>query len=397
LKIGEIKVPKKRLRPLGDIAALVESIGQVGLINPITVTDEFRLISGLHRLEACRQLGHATILACVVPLDEVHAEIAEIDENLIRNDLSALERIEHNARRVELLDSLGQKAKGGRPKNNPLPNSGFPKTTEEIGEAAGMCASAIRRDVQIGRDLADDVKTKLRGTETANSTTQLLKLSQMPEADQRVIAKKLESEEASSVTEAIRQVKREQLAARGDVLPVGDRQYRVIYSDPPWQYSDSRAGLADYSQTAAADHYPTMSVEELCELDVKAMAEDDAVLFCWATFPLLPDALQVVKAWGFTYKTAFVWSKGRPNFGHYHNASAEMLMVCTRGSCTPEIDKRENQVQAIERTGKHSGKPEEFRELVSRLYPSGPRIELFRRGAAPKGWDVFGNEVARAG
>jgi N6-adenosine-specific RNA methylase IME4 len=198
--------------------------------------------------------------------------------------------------------------------------------------------------------------------------------------------------------EALRQVKRKKLKGKGSFVPVGERKYRVLYADPPWKYSDERTGLADYSSTAAAEHYPTMSVEELVlSADkVKDISAKDAVFFCWATFPLLPDALEVVRAWGFIYKTAFVWNKVRPNFGHYHNASAELLLVCTRGSCTPETDKLEPQVQSIERKGRHSEKPEEFRALIDRLYPSGYRVELFRRGAAPKGWDVAGNEVQEA-
>jgi N6-adenosine-specific RNA methylase IME4 len=146
----------------------------------------------------------------------------------------------------------------------------------------------------------------------------------------------------------------------------------------------------------AESHYPTMSTAELSLLDVRALAGDDTVLFCWATFPLLPDALEVIRAWGFKYKTAFVWDKGRPNFGNYHDASAELLIVATRGSGVPEIDERMRQIQTWPHPGEHSRKPEEARQMIDKLYPNGPRIELFRRGEAPAGWDVWGNEAADA-
>lgn len=192
--------------------------------------------------------------------------------------------------------------------------------------------------------------------------------------------------------EAQRQMKRDTVASKVEALPAS--KYRVIYADPPWQYNDSRGGLEDYSKTAAEDHYPTMPTSEICALDVRSLAADDAVLFCWATFPLLTDALEVVRAWGFKYKTAFVWAKGRTNFGHYHTADAELLLVATRGSgITPDAEKRERQVQAVERTGRHSEKPEEFRAMVDRLYTHGKRIELFRRGEAPSGWEIWGNEA----
>lgn len=193
-------------------------------------------------------------------------------------------------------------------------------------------------------------------------------------------------------TQALRELKRDTLADRLASLP--DGKYRVIYADPPWKYGDDRGGI-EKADTAAAAQYPTMPVAEICAIDVRELAAPDAVLFMWATFPLLEDALRVVTAWGFAYKTAFVWDKQRSNIGNYHDARAELLLVCTRGSCPIEIDTRPKQVQSIAR-GKHSAKPEEFRALIDQLYPTGPRVELFRRGDAPEGWVVWGNESVGA-
>lgn len=197
----------------------------------------------------------------------------------------------------------------------------------------------------------------------------------------------------STITKAIREVEH----SRRPSVPLSTSgRYRVIYADPPWRYNDTRGGLESYRGSAAEDHYPTMSLEEICSVDVKAISEDDAVLFCWATFPLLPEALQVVAAWGFAYKTAFVWNKVRPNFGNYHNANGELLLLGVRGSCRPDVDKREQQVITLERTGRHSEKPGEFRAMIDRLYPRGKRIELFAR-TAHEGWDAHGNEIAVSG
>jgi len=190
--------------------------------------------------------------------------------------------------------------------------------------------------------------------------------------------------------EAHRQMKRDEVTKRTCALP--DGKYRVIYADPPWQYNDAKA-FDGASGIGAASHYPTMATSDLCVMPVKDLAADDAVLFCWATFPMLPDALKVVEAWGFKYKTAFVWNKLRPGFGNYHDASAELLLVATRGSGVPDSDARERQVQDMKREGRHSEKPERFRQLIDSLYPTGARIELFRRGDVPKGWTVWGNEA----
>lgn len=191
--------------------------------------------------------------------------------------------------------------------------------------------------------------------------------------------------------EAMRKLKRADVLRKTKALPKG--KYRVIYSDPPWQYQDTKA-FEEYEQTAADSHYPTMSTQELCALGVGELAAEDSVLFCWATFPLLPEALRVISAWGFTYKTAFVWAKGRPNMGNYHRADAELLLLATKGSGVPDEGfVRMSQVQQVTREGRHSSKPEHFRELIDQMYKHGPRIELFRRGDAPEGWEVWGNEA----
>lgn len=165
-------------------------------------------------------------------------------------------------------------------------------------------------------------------------------------------------------------------------------KYRVIYADPPWKYGNT---MPDY-MGVQDDHYPLMTIEELCALPVKDMAEDNAVLFLWVTSPILEEAFQVVKAWGFQYKASFIWDKVKHVMGHYNSVRHEFLFVCTRGSCTPDVLKLFDSVVSIERT-EHSVKPDYFREIIDTIYPYGNRIELFaRRGV--DGWDAFGNEPA---
>jgi len=135
-----------------------------------------------------------------------------------------------------------------------------------------------------------------------------------------------------------------------------------------------------------------MSLSELKALDIKNISADDSVLFLWATCPLLEDALELCKAWGFSYKANFVWDKVKHNMGHYNSVRHELLLICTRGSGTPEVSKLFDSVQVIERQ-EHSRKPEEFRTIIDTLYPSGPRVELFCRGDQPAGWKAWGNEI----
>ena len=135
-----------------------------------------------------------------------------------------------------------------------------------------------------------------------------------------------------------------------------------------------------------------MTIDELCHMDIKGIVEDDAVLFLWVTSPLLGECWPVIRAWGFQYKTSFVWDKVKHNFGHYNSVRHELLLVCTRGSCTPDVNKLFDSVISEEKTDKHSEKPETFREIIDTIYPHGKRIELFARKKA-KGWETYGNEV----
>jgi len=137
-----------------------------------------------------------------------------------------------------------------------------------------------------------------------------------------------------------------------------------------------------------------MTIAQLCDLPIPDLCEDNAVLFLWVTSPLLESCFPVIRAWGFTYKASFVWDKVKHNMGHYNSVRHEFLLVCTRGSCTPDVVELFDSVQSIERTT-HSTKPEEFRTIIDTLYPHGKRLELFARGTV-EGWDAFGNEVEAA-
>lgn len=163
-----------------------------------------------------------------------------------------------------------------------------------------------------------------------------------------------------------------------------DRKYRVIYADPPWSYGDKQniEGLG-----GAVKHYPTMPLDDICALPVPAA--DNAVLFIWVTSPLLEDSFKVINAWGFKYKSSFVWDKVAHNMGHYNSVRHEFLLIATKGSCTPDVKKLYDSVVSIERT-EHSRKPKEFRDMIDTLYPVGERLEMFAREAS-EGWDVWGN------
>ena len=330
------------------------------------VVDLVRRDPVIAQLETARR---ALATATSIPAVKRVADVAAAAEIYARRQHLGEEAIGYAyALKVEALARLGEllgpmpKAKGGQPYQKRSTSSNE-EPVEQIPTYADL--GVDRKTAMIAQQLAvlpPDVRDEIAARET-------------------------------TLTEARR---RAQHAARpAVVLPKGT--YRVLYADPPWQYRDTRAGLGaesqktDRAETAAEQDYPTMSVDDLCALPVKDLTASDSVLFCWATFPLLPDALRVVAAWGFAYKTAFVWQKPRGSFGHYHKADAELLLVTTRGSCTPDDETRHSQVVRADARG-HSRKPEVFRELIDTLYKHGPRIELFARRPPPHPWRAWGNE-----
>lgn len=166
--------------------------------------------------------------------------------------------------------------------------------------------------------------------------------------------------------------------------------FRVIYADPAWSYNDKQ----DTTQLGGASkHYDTMSIAELSKLPVNKISEKNSILFLWVTSPLLEDAFKVVSSWGFKYKTSFIWDKVKHNMGHYNSVRHEILLVCTKGSCTPDNKVLYNSVQRIERNNNHSEKPIEFLNIIDDLYNYGNKLEMFCRTIKKEKWYGWGNEL----
>ena len=170
------------------------------------------------------------------------------------------------------------------------------------------------------------------------------------------------------------------------------KKYNIIYADPPWQYARSKV------QGAAEKHYQTMSMDDICRLPIADICCKDCILFMWATFPQLREALQVIKAWGFDYKSvAFVWLKQNKSgvgwfygLGFWTRGNAEICLLATRGH--PKRKSTKVHQFIISPLRGHSQKPDEARAKIIELVGDLPRVELFAREQA-EGWDTWGNEV----
>jgi DNA modification methylase len=223
-------VVTKRHRPLRDTTALAESIQSLGLLNPITITESMRLVAGHHRLEACRSLGWGKIPANVVKLDELRAELAEIDENLIRTELDVLERSGHLARRKEIYEALFPETKHGgdrrseeaRSKRNNFDLKSF---AEDTSEKTGVSSRTVEQEVQIASGLAAETKRIIRKTPLADSKTELLKLARIKDPERQAeVAQRVVAGEVKTVAQAIRAVARDEKQAEMEAKAAAARE-----------------------------------------------------------------------------------------------------------------------------------------------------------------------------
>ena len=168
---------------------------------------------------------------------------------------------------------------------------------------------------------------------------------------------------------------------------VADSGFRAatVYADPPWPYRNTA------SRGAAANHYRTMSLAQIKALPVYRVIQKNAHLHLWTTNGLLREAFDVMKAWGFRYKSAFVWIKPQMGLGNYWRVSHEFLLFGVRGSLAFQNHSQKSWL--MHSRLRHSEKPQAIRELVELVSPA-PYLELFGRQLPPNDhWLALGNEV----
>lgn len=178
------------------------------------------------------------------------------------------------------------------------------------------------------------------------------------------------------------------LAALAEQVRAGERApYGTIYADPPWQY-DNQA-----TRAATINHYCGMSVDELCALPVPSLVADAAHLHLWTTNAFLFECPRIFTAWGFEFKSSFVWVKRKIGIGNYWRNSHELMLTAVRGDAKRFDDHSLMSWLECDR-GAHSAKPERVRSFIERAGP-GPRLELFARQAST-GWTAWGNQIERS-
>lgn len=348
-----------------EFAALREDIREHGVRQPVLVY-RGEVLDGRHRLEACRELD----IECPAVEWDGSGSVVDVlvSLNLKRRHLSPSQAAIAAARALPFYEAEAKQRQLSQLKQGtarPVPAE-IPE--REKGDARDHAARAFGtspRYVSDAKRLLDEAPEQAQAVERGEVT-----LSKVKSAEKR-----------TARTQAI---VRQAAGARalGELRPSP-----VIYADPAWRYEFTR------SETRAIENqYPTMSQEEIAGLSVPAT--DDAVLFLWATSPKLLEALAVLEAWGFEYRSSLVWVKDRIGMGYYARQRHEWLLVGTRGELpVPAAENRPDSVIEAPRED-HSEKPEAVYERIERMYPEyeGLWLELFQRRPRP-GWQGWGFEA----
>jgi N6-adenosine-specific RNA methylase IME4 len=396
-KISELKPhPHRELIPPispEDYANLLEDIKRNGILQPIDITHDNVILDGHQRVKAAMELG----------IEEVEVRIPElvgIDEDEYLISVTMNRRHLTEAQKAVLANEyrkiLSEKAKKQRAEIANVVKNGNVSLSETVSDKENG-----RREVDTRKIASDKFKVsewKVRTVQEiekkapevyeklCSGVLQIHEakiIARLPE-DKReaVLEKKLETKK--DIRSIIREVNNAEKNRNAKPLPEGE--FSIIYADPPWEYEHSVSARREIE-----NHYPTLELEKIKA--IKIPAGDDALLFLWAPAPKLEEALEVMKAWGFSYRTCMVWVKDKIGMGYYVRVKHELLLIGVRGGGigTPLPENRPESVVFAER-GEHSKKPDIFYELIEKMYPNHSKIELFARSRR-EGWEAWGNEV----
>lgn len=257
-------------------------------------------------------------------------------------------------------------------------------TKKELANIAQVSHDTIAKVEVIENQAPEFIKQKAESSEISihQAYQDTRTFEQLSDEDKPKVEELVTTGKAKNVITARKIVQREKAK---DIKPPNGK-YQLIYADPPWEYE---FGFDIHG--AACRHYNTMTVEEICNLEISKITDDNAVLFLWATSPKLREGLKVMDAWGFDYKTSFIWDKVGHVMGHYNSVRHEFLLIGIKGTYPKQSNTLHDSVVTIERSEIHSQKPEEFREIINEMYPGAEKIELFAGDLNPiSGWTRWG-------
>lgn len=390
--------PLANLFPLiegADFVALVEDVRLRGLRQRI-VLHQGKILDGRNRYRAAIAAGLLPPTA-TAPLTVPHL-FEEFDEGEHGDALAWVLSLNLNRRHLDESQRAMVAAK--------LATLGNGRPSGETASLGALSKTAAATLLNVGKASVERAKTLLRSGSSELqqeveagrvSVSAAADLAGRPEAEQREIVARGEAailSAAKRIRADKQAVKRERRLANSAAIargngPLPDRRYNVIYLDPAWKFAvrSEETGM----DRSADNHYPTLTLDELLALNTGRIAAPDCVMFMWATVPNLLDALAMMKAAGFDYKSHLIWDKDERGTGYWTINQHELLLIGTKGNIAAPLPGTQALSVHREKRGEHSVKPAFFRDMISRLFPDVPKIELFCREPA-EGWDVWGNQ-----
>jgi N6-adenosine-specific RNA methylase IME4 len=360
-----------------EFEAFKANIAEHGLREPIW-TYQGKIIDGRNRFLACTQLriapvyrewdGQGSLLEFVLSLNLHRRHLDESQRAMLAARIASMRQGERTDL-VEISTKLSQ-------------------------PQAAALVNVSRESLIFGRKVLEHGESELieaveRGAIAISTAATLTQLA--PKAQREVV--KAVAENPHAATNAAREVRRQermgQLIEAGTPSMAGELgRFALIYADPPWRYEHPISDSRDIE-----NQYPTMALADICALPVAERALPDCVLLLWAPSSKLAEAMEVLSAWGFSYRTCAVWDKEVIGPGYFFRQQHELLLLAARGS--PPAPAPSDRVASVIRSRRraHSEKPPLVYEIIERMYPALPKLELFARGQR-EGWSAWGNQAA---
>lgn len=378
---------KELIRPLNEeeYAALEKSIIEEGCRDRLVMWNGF-IIDGHHRYQICQEHNIEFKTINLELEDKERVKLWIINNQLARRNLN----------KEEFTYFLGEKyhqTKKFSGEHGEVGQSDPLRTSERVAqEHEGVSERTVRRaagytnavntvDENVGKGTKDKILSgKIKATKNA-----VIALSrEEPEKQRKVIEKAIENPKIP-IDVLKYEITREENKEKAKQQPIPNDKFTVIYADPPWRYSNAT------QNRKVENHYPTLTLEQIKELNIPA--NDNAVLLLWSTAPKIQEALDVMKNWGFVYKSQFVWDKEIIGMGYWVRGQHELLLIGTKGWFPPpEPEDRYSSVIREKRT-EHSKKPDIVYEMIEKMFPDEKYLELFARQQYNCNWTIWGNEL----
>lgn len=414
-RLDQIKIGSRARKDLGDIGLLAESIQQIGLLQPIGIDQNYRLVFGERRYRAFEKLGRETIPARIVRVDSLLQ--AEHAENEIRKDFTASERVaiakaveeeigNRRGRRTDLkVQGLGDLLPTELPEN--FPEVSGKETRQIAAEKAGFGnETTYRQAKRVTEEATPELIDAMDQGEIAISTAAILTKA-TPEEQRQAAAypamavsiakatkiKEREIKEAAkqqkqAVSEEKKQARINDINAQAALIsesapeiPAGP--FHVISIDPPWPYGTEY----DPHGRRAANPYPEMSLEDIAGLEIPAA--DDCVLWLWTTHKFMRHSFGLLDKWGFRDVAILTWVKDRMGLGAWLRSQTEYCIMAVKGSPPVQLSNQTTVIHGPLR--EHSRKPDAFYDLVNGLCV-GAKLDYFSREKR-EGWAQVGNTL----